>query len=99
MWRSSNDRSIVSFPGSRVRGKTDRVYRLVFRAFQGVGGSGLLSLPFVILPEMVEPKKYALYAALTSCAFVLGFLFGPLFGGAIVENTTWRWVFLIKYVE
>lgn len=75
--------------------KTD-LYSIVFRAFQGIGGSGLLSLTFVIFPEMVEPEKYALYASFTVLAFVLGFLFGPIFGGAIVGYSTWRWVFLLK---
>jgi MFS family permease len=58
-----------------------------------------MSLAYVILPEMVEPQKYVIYASLTSLAFVLGFLFGPIFGGAIVNNSTWRWVFLLKFVS
>ncbi|KAI9644355.1 hypothetical protein NHQ30_007712 [Ciborinia camelliae] len=69
---------------------------IVFRAFQGIGGSGLLSIPYVILPEMVEVQKYALWASFTSFAFVLGFLIGPLLGGAIAGGATWRWVFLIN---
>ncbi|TVY46233.1 Efflux pump FUS6 [Lachnellula cervina] len=69
---------------------------IVFRAFQGIGGSGLLSVPFVILAEIVEPQKYALWSSFVALSFVLGFLFGPLFGGAIVGGTTWRWIFLIN---
>lgn len=53
-------------------------------AVKGIGGSGLLSLPYVILPEVVEPQKYALWASFTSFAFVLSFLIGPLVGGAVV---------------
>ncbi|KAF4626293.1 hypothetical protein G7Y89_g11869 [Cudoniella acicularis] len=54
---------------------------IVFRVFQGLGGSGLLALPFAIIPEMVETRRYPLYVSFTALAFVLGFLFGPLFGG------------------
>ena len=70
--------------------------RIVFRAFQGIGGSGILSLTFVIIPEMVEPAKYALYAAITALTYAVSYLLGPLIGGAICDGTTWRWVFLLK---
>ncbi|KAI4146673.1 MAG: hypothetical protein LQ340_005851, partial [Diploschistes diacapsis] len=86
-------RTIERLKGWRLHGTT---FAIVFRAFQGIGGSGLLSLTFVIFPEMVEPEKYALYASFTVLAFVLGFLFGPIFGGAIVGYSTWRWVFLLN---
>ncbi len=68
------------------------------RAFQGVGGSGLYAMSFVILPEMVATESYGLYASILSSTFVLSFLLGPLLGGWISNNTTWRWIFLLKSV-
>ena len=50
----------------------------------------------VIIPEMVPPKKYAMYNGLISSAIGFSFLLGPLIGGAIDNHTTWRWIFLIK---
>lgn len=70
--------------------------RIVFRAFQGIGGAGTMSLSFVVIPEMVPARKYALYGSITSFTFAMAYLLGPVIGGIITDNTTWRWVFLLK---
>ena len=69
---------------------------IIFRAFQGVGGSGTMSLGFVVVPEMVPATKYAMYGSITSFTFAIAYLLGPMLGGVINDNTTWRWVFLIN---
>lgn len=69
---------------------------IVFRAFQGLGGSGVYSLVMVILFELVEPAKFAAYTAMMMGTFAISFLVGPVIGGAIGDNTTWRWVFLLN---
>lgn len=47
---------------------------------------------------MVPKEKYPIQAAQLAVTQALGSLIGPLIGGAISQNTTWRWVFLIKSV-
>ena len=54
---------------------------------------------FVILPDMVTPKQYPLYATVLSTVFALSNLVGPILGGLINVHTTWRWIFLLKYVS
>lgn len=63
-----------------------------------MGGSGTMSLSFVIIPEMVPATQYALYGSITSCTFAIAYLLGPLIGGVVNDNTTWRWIFLLKSV-
>ena len=58
-----------------------------------------MSLSFVIVAEMVPATKYALYGSITSFAFAIAYLLGPMLGGAINDHTTWRWIFLLKYVQ
>ena len=72
---------------------------VVLRAFQGIGGGGLYTMVFVILPDMVTPKQYPLYATVLSTVFALSNLVGPILGGLINVHTTWRWIFLLKYVS
>lgn len=51
---------------------------------------------WVILPEMIPKEKYPMYSGIVSSMFAVSCLLGPLLGGAIVQHTTWRWVFLLK---
>jgi hypothetical protein len=53
-------------------------------------------LTFVILPENVSPAAYPTYAAIVSSTLAFSSLLGPLLGGVICNNTTWRWVFFLN---
>ena len=70
--------------------------RIIFRAFQGMGASGIYSLSTVMTPLMVPPAKYATYIGIISSVFAISSVLGPLLGGVISDNTTWRWVFYLK---
>ena len=74
-------------------------HRIVFRAIQGMGGSGIYSLVTVMTPLMVPPAKYPTYIAIISSVFAISSVLGPLLGGAISDHTTWRWVFWLKCVS
>lgn len=73
--------------------------RIILRAFQGVGGGGCFALTTAMLTELVPPHKYAKYTANLSVIFAVSLLCGPILGGAISSRSTWRWVFLLKYVR
>ena len=70
--------------------------RIICRAFQGIGGAGIFSMVPIIVAEMVEPVKYGAYNGIIALAIALSFLLGPVLGGAITDNTTWRWIFWIN---
>ncbi|KAH8664348.1 major facilitator superfamily transporter [Xylariales sp. PMI_506] len=70
---------------------------LIGRCLQGVGGGGVVVLSLVIFTDIVplrfRPKWYGTVLG----AWALGNCIGPIVGGAIVQNTTWRWVFYIMF--
>ncbi|KAI0392629.1 putative multidrug resistance protein fnx1 [Xylariaceae sp. FL0594] len=68
---------------------------IVFRAFQGAGGGGAYSLGTVISAELYPVPKFPVAAAQLSIAVSCGLLLGPIIGGVISSNTTWRWIFII----
>lgn len=70
--------------------------RIIARAFQGMGGSGIYSLVMVIAPDLVPFDKIGKYMAIISSVFALASVLGPVFGGLISEQSSWRWVFLLK---
>ncbi|ORY11222.1 major facilitator superfamily domain-containing protein [Clohesyomyces aquaticus] len=69
---------------------------IVFRAFQGIGGSGLYALVFVALMQLATPEQLGLYSGIISSVFAVANLLGPILGGVISDHTTWRWIFFIN---
>lgn len=70
--------------------------RIVFRALQGIGGSGIYYTVFVIVTKIITQVKIGLYTGILTSVFGVASLLGPILGGVIVDNTTWRWVFFLK---
>ncbi|KAK4116666.1 MFS general substrate transporter [Canariomyces notabilis] len=69
---------------------------IILRAFQGIGGSGIYSMVLVLAPQLVPVTEYGKYIGIISSVFAIASFTGPLLGGAIASNTTWRWVFLLN---
>ncbi|KAJ5595531.1 MFS general substrate transporter [Penicillium hispanicum] len=69
---------------------------IIFRAFQGIGASGIYSMVMVIAPGMVPPEKYGKYMAIVSTVFIVASVLGPILGGVINTHSSWRWVFLFN---
>lgn len=68
----------------------------MFRAFQGVGGSGLYSLAQVTLVEYGPINKPSLIGAMIGSTLSVSLILGPIIGGVISDRSTWRWVFDLK---
>ena len=66
---------------------------LVFRFFAGIGGSAPLAIGGGILADCFHPEQRGKAIAIYSLAPLIGPAAGPIAGGFISENTTWRWVF------
>jgi len=69
---------------------------IVFRALQGIGGSGLYSLCNVVIPEITPKKHFATMSAATGVVFAISSVMGPVLGGVISQDSTWRWIFLLN---
>jgi DHA2 family multidrug resistance protein len=72
---------------------------LLFRAIQGVGGGGLQPMAQAILNDSFPPEKRGLAFALYGITAVLAPTIGPMLGGWITDNYSWRWIFFIKIPE
>ena len=69
---------------------------LLFRAIQGMGGGGLQPMAQAILNDTFPPEKRGLAFALYGITAVLAPTIGPMLGGWITDNYSWRWIFFIK---
>jgi len=68
---------------------------LFFRAMQGVGGGGLQPMAQAILNDAFPPEKRGIAFALYGISAVLAPTVGPMLGGWITDNYSWRWIFFI----
>ncbi|MEV0604740.1 MFS transporter [Streptomyces sp. NPDC050315] len=74
----------------------------VFRAVQGLGAGGLMSLALAIIGDIVPPRERARYQGYMLGTFATSSVAGPLIGGALAGQATllgitgWRWVFLVN---
>lgn len=66
---------------------------LVGRSIQGVGGGGIQVLSGVIMTDIVPLRHRPKWYGAVLAAWALGTCIGPIIGGTIAQNTTWRWVF------
>jgi EmrB/QacA subfamily drug resistance transporter len=73
-----------------------------FRAFQGLGAGGLMSLAFAIIGDIVAPRERAKYQGYILAVFATSSVAGPLIGGFLAGQSSilgivgWRWVFLVN---
>ena len=74
----------------------------VFRAVQGLGAGGLMSLALAIIGDIVPPRERAKYQGYFLAVFGTSSVLGPVIGGflagqsSILGITGWRWVFLVN---
>jgi len=66
------------------------------RAVQGVAAGGLMSLAMAAIGDLVSPRERARYQGYVMAAFALATVAGPLLGGLLVEQVSWRWVFYVN---
>ncbi len=89
--------------GSLASTFSQSMYELAaFRAVQGLGAGGLMSLAMTILGDIVPPRERAKYQGYILAVFGLSTVLGPVLGGLFAGFDTlagisgWRWVFLIN---
>jgi DHA2 family multidrug resistance protein len=69
---------------------------VIFRALQGVSGAFLVPIAQAILFDINPPHKHARAMAMFGMGVMIGPILGPVLGGWLTENYSWRWVFLVN---
>jgi EmrB/QacA subfamily drug resistance transporter len=90
--------SIVIFlVGSALSGLSRSLEMLIVcRAFQGLGAGGLMVGAQAIVGDIVSPRERGRYQGLFGAVFAVATVVGPLLGGVLTQDVSWRWVFYIN---
>jgi EmrB/QacA subfamily drug resistance transporter len=87
----------VFLTGSALSGAAQGLGELIgFRALQGVGAGGLMTLAMAIVGEIVTPRERGRYQGYIQMVYVVASVAGPLLGGVFADHLSWRWVFYVN---
>ncbi len=88
---------VVFLVGSALSGMAQSLGELIgFRALQGLGAGGLMTLAMAIVADIIAPRERGRYQGYIQMVFVLASVAGPLLGGVFVDHLSWRWVFYVN---
>jgi MFS family permease len=83
--------------GSLLCGRAQSMPQLIaFRVVQGVGAGGLVPLAFILIGDLFTLEQRAKMQGLFSGVWGVSAIVGPLLGGFLVDQISWRWVFYIN---
>jgi EmrB/QacA subfamily drug resistance transporter len=88
---------VIFLVGSALCGLSQNLDELIaFRALQGLGGGGLIVSAQAAIGDVVPPRQRGRYTGLFGAVFGLASIAGPLLGGFLTSNLSWRWIFYVN---
>ena len=89
--------------GSALCGIATSMYELAaWRAVQGIGAGGLMSLALAIIGDLVPPRQRAKYQGYFMAVWGTSSVLGPVVGGFLAGQSSllgvdgWRWIFWVN---
>ena len=83
--------------GSALCGLSQNMTELVgFRALQGLGAGGLMVGIMSVIGMLVSPRERGKYMGIMMAVMPAAMIGGPLLGGWITDNVSWRWIFYVN---
>ena len=67
-----------------------------FRVLQGLGGGMIMPAGMTILTRAAGPARIGRVMSIIGVPMLLGPIIGPILGGWLVADVSWRWIFFIN---
>jgi len=94
---------VLFLVGSALCGVAQNMNELIFfRALQGIGAGGLISLVLAIIGDVIPPRQRGRYQGYFGAVFGVSSVAGPVLGGVLANAHSflgfagWRWIFYIN---
>ena len=69
---------------------------IFFRVLQGLGGGMIMPAGMTILTRAAGPARIGRVMSIIGVPMLLGPIIGPILGGWLVADVSWRWIFFIN---
>ena len=69
---------------------------IAFRVLQGVGGGMIMPSVMTIMTKKAGPQRMGRVMGILGVPMLIAPLVGPILGGWLVDDHSWRWIFLIN---
>jgi EmrB/QacA subfamily drug resistance transporter len=83
--------------GSALAGAAWSIESLIaFRVLQGLGGGMIMPAGMTILTHAAGPQRIGRVMSVVGAPMLLGPILGPVLGGWLVDDVSWRWIFYVN---
>src|SRR5258707_4124206 len=87
----------IFLAGSMLAGLSRTMMQLiVFRAFQALGDGALIPIASAVVGDLFPPRERAKWMGITTSAYGVAIIVGPILGGWLTEHASWRWIFYVN---
>ncbi len=69
---------------------------IFFRVLQGVGGGMIMPVGQTIMARAAGPQRMGRVMSILGVPTLLAPIIGPVLGGLIIDNASWRWIFYVN---
>ena len=83
--------------GSALCGSAQDMFQLVmFRGIQGLGAGSIIANSYAVVGDVFPPAQRGKWTGVVGAVYALATVIGPLAGGYITDNLSWRWIFFLN---
>jgi EmrB/QacA subfamily drug resistance transporter len=69
---------------------------IAFRILQGLAGGMIMPIGMITLAQAAGPKRMGRVMSVVGVPMLMGPVLGPVIGGLLVDNLSWRWIFYVN---